>query len=53
LARREIKALAKGLILLLISMSHAGFYIMCDFGLYWILDMLNGFFSKKIAPPGI
>ncbi|XP_062576153.1 DC-STAMP domain-containing protein 2-like [Saccostrea cucullata] len=51
MALREIKALAKGLFLLLISGCHTGFYLLCDYGLYWLLNMLKGFFSKKIAAP--
>lgn len=52
MARREMKSLFKGIFMLLISGSHAAFYMMCDYGLYWLLDMLRRFFTKKIAAPG-
>lgn len=52
MARREMKSLFKGVFMLLISGSHAAFYMMCDYGLYWLLDMLRRFFTKNIAAPG-
>ncbi|KAL5019782.1 hypothetical protein ScPMuIL_002674 [Solemya velum] len=40
MVRGEKKKLARGFILLVISGCHSGFYIMCDYGLYWILYLV-------------
>lgn len=47
-----MKSLFKGVFMLLISGSHAAFYMMCDYGLYWLLEMLRRFFTKNIGAPG-
>nr|XP_034321103.1 DC-STAMP domain-containing protein 2 isoform X1 [Crassostrea gigas] len=46
-----MKSLFKGVFMLLISGSHAAFYMMCDYGLYWLLEMLRRFFTKNIGAP--
>lgn len=52
ITRKEMKSLFKGVFMLLISGSHAAFYMMCDYGLYWLLEMLRRFFTKNIGAPG-
>ena len=41
MAKPEIKKLATGVILFLGTVFHAGFYMACDFGLYWLLSMVR------------
>lgn len=41
MAMCEKRKLAKGLVLLLLSMCHAGFYMACDSSLYWLLYMMK------------
>ena len=52
MSRKEMKKLFKGVFMLMISGFHASFYITCDYGLYWLLDMLSTFFKKNLAAPG-
>ncbi|KAJ8303057.1 hypothetical protein KUTeg_019453 [Tegillarca granosa] len=47
MAMCEKRKLAKGLVLLLLSMCHAGFYMACDFALYWLLNMMKTHLSIK------
>jgi hypothetical protein len=40
LTKPERRKLLMGLIMLIVTMLHASFYLICDYGLYWTLNML-------------
>ncbi|XP_033753894.1 DC-STAMP domain-containing protein 2-like [Pecten maximus] len=41
LVKREKKKLAKGLFMLIVNLTYTCFYIICDYNLYWLLDLLR------------
>ncbi len=52
LARPERKKLLAGVVMLIATALHAGFYVACDYGLYWILNMVRVHGELKLHPPG-
>lgn len=53
LSSREKKKFFTGFVFLLISFCTIGFYLFCDYGLYWILDLVRRSFSIKVDKESI
>ncbi|XP_069113575.1 DC-STAMP domain-containing protein 2-like [Argopecten irradians] len=54
LARREKSKLAKGIMMLVVNLIYTSFYIICDYSLYWLLDLLRTQLEVKthsVVPP--
>lgn len=49
MAAKEKQKLARGLLLLTLTGFHAGFYLLCDYGLYWILDIIRKHFRMRVS----
>ncbi|XP_064611706.1 DC-STAMP domain-containing protein 2-like [Liolophura sinensis] len=41
----------RGVVMYVSSAVYAAFYLMCDFGLYWMLDMIRRHFEVKVHKP--
>lgn len=52
LAKNERKKLLKGIILLVIAGCHTSFYLLNDYGLWWLLMMMQKHLAKKITHNG-
>jgi hypothetical protein len=52
MVKSEKSKMAKGIVILFIAGCHAGFYLMADYGLWWVLKMMKTQLMQKTNKAG-